>query len=129
MPASASNTVFPRIAIDPASGCSSPAIERSSVVLPQPLGPSRTTNSPGVTSSETPSIARACEPSSRRNTFASPRTETIASRHWDGAAPRRERKAMRPRLEVSAITVTTTRPEITVSTTDSAAISEYEPSV
>ena len=37
----------------PASGCSRPAMERSSVVLPQPLGPSSTTNSPGPTSRET----------------------------------------------------------------------------
>jgi len=32
-------------------------------------------------------------------------------------------------LRVSAITVTTTVPDTTVRTTDSAAISEYEPSV
>src|SRR5215472_9241144 len=33
----------------PESGCSNPAINRSSVVLPHPLGPSRTMNSPSVT--------------------------------------------------------------------------------
>ena len=36
-----SNTARPPISIDPCSGVSSPAIERSIVVLPQPLGPSR----------------------------------------------------------------------------------------
>ena len=33
-------TVRPRIAMVPASGVSNPAIRRSSVVFPQPLGPS-----------------------------------------------------------------------------------------
>src|SRR4051812_27643038 len=38
----------------PASGFSSPARIRSSVVLPEPDGPSRARNSPSATSSETP---------------------------------------------------------------------------
>src|SRR5665647_2615089 len=42
------------IAIAPSCGCSSPAIARSSVVLPLPEGPSRATTWPGVTLSETP---------------------------------------------------------------------------
>src|SRR4051794_9856339 len=41
----------------PASGSRMPAISRSSVVLPQPDGPSRVTNSPRSTDSETPSTA------------------------------------------------------------------------
>src|SRR6185295_7328149 len=44
--------------IAPASGCSKPARSRSSVVLPQPEGPSRVRNSPGRTSSETSRRAR-----------------------------------------------------------------------
>ena len=41
----------------PASGVSKPAITRSSVVLPQPDGPSSAKNSPSLISSETPSTA------------------------------------------------------------------------
>ncbi len=41
----------------PASGASKPAIMRSSVVLPQPEGPSRVKNSPGSIASVTSSIA------------------------------------------------------------------------
>jgi hypothetical protein len=37
--------------ISPASGSSKPAIKRSSVVLPQPDGPKRATNSPRSTHS------------------------------------------------------------------------------
>ena len=39
-------TWFPMRTV-PSSGCSSPAMARSTVVLPQPLGPSRLTNSAG----------------------------------------------------------------------------------
>lgn len=41
----------------PLSGVSKPAMMRSSVVLPQPDGPSRAKNSPCPISSETPSSA------------------------------------------------------------------------
>ena len=41
----------------PAVGCSSPATSRSSVVLPEPLGPTTATNSPGWTSKSSPSSA------------------------------------------------------------------------
>ena len=41
----------------PAVGSSKPPIIRSSVVLPQPLGPSRPKNSPGRMESETSSTA------------------------------------------------------------------------
>src|SRR5918993_520683 len=43
--------------IRPWSGCSNPAMQRRVVVLPQPLGPSRETNSPGATVKETPPTA------------------------------------------------------------------------
>src|SRR5581483_6348032 len=43
--------------MSPSSGCSRPATRRSSVVLPQPLGPSRVKNSPSWTSSEMPPTA------------------------------------------------------------------------
>src|SRR5262245_61106086 len=42
-------TSAPPIAIRPASGRSSPAISRKVVVLPAPVGPRRTTNSPSRT--------------------------------------------------------------------------------
>jgi hypothetical protein len=41
-----SNTL-PSISVRPASGCTSPLMQRSSVDLPAPLGPSTTRNSPG----------------------------------------------------------------------------------
>src|SRR5271169_4424690 len=43
---------------EPESGCSSPATSRKSVVLPAPVGPSRTMNSPSATDSETSASAR-----------------------------------------------------------------------
>src|SRR6266702_5969056 len=50
--------ISPSISTSPVSGFSSPAIRRSVVVLPAPLGPSRTTNSPSFTSSDRSSTAR-----------------------------------------------------------------------
>jgi hypothetical protein len=50
-------TSLPPIRISPASGSSSPATQRSVVVLPQPEGPSRQTNCPLPTCSDTPSTA------------------------------------------------------------------------
>src|SRR5215468_7932634 len=43
--------------ICPSSGSTSPATMRRRVLLPQPDGPSRETNSPGAASSDTPSTA------------------------------------------------------------------------
>ena len=51
--AAASVTSLPPRRTRPAVGAMKPAIMRSVVVLPQPLGPSSTTNSPSRTSSET----------------------------------------------------------------------------
>ena len=55
---------LPSIVIEPEVGCSKPAIMRSVVVLPQPLGPRNDTNSPLSTSRSKPSTAtcRAREP-------------------------------------------------------------------
>ena len=47
-PAPASSTSRPPMSIVPPSGRSSPAISRSVVVLPAPVGPSSTTNSPSA---------------------------------------------------------------------------------
>ena len=45
------------IVIVPELISSSPAIERSAVDFPQPDGPTRTMNSPSLTSSDSPSMA------------------------------------------------------------------------
>src|SRR6476620_8491599 len=57
MPRSGDDTTLPAMLISPDVGCSSPATQRSVVVLPQPEGPSRTTISPAGTPKLTPSIA------------------------------------------------------------------------
>jgi hypothetical protein len=49
MPRSGDETTLPAMLISPEVGCSSPATQRSVVVLPQPEGPSRTTISPAGT--------------------------------------------------------------------------------
>jgi hypothetical protein len=54
---SASKTERSPNAIEPSSAVSNPAMHRSVVVLPQPLGPSRTRNSPGSISRSSSSIA------------------------------------------------------------------------
>src|SRR6266508_4129077 len=56
-PCAGAETSAPPMRISPALGCSSPATQRSVVVLPQPEGPSRTTISPAGTAKLTPSIA------------------------------------------------------------------------
>ena len=48
---------LPPIRMSPSSGSSRPAMQRKVVVLPQPDGPSRQTNWPLLTFSETPSTA------------------------------------------------------------------------
>src|SRR5579864_7089962 len=50
-------TSLPSMTMRPWSGVSNPAISRSSVVLPQPDGPSSANNSPSSTDSDTPSTA------------------------------------------------------------------------
>src|SRR3954471_16412368 len=56
-PRSGAATSSPPIEIMPAVGCSSPAMQRSVVVLPQPDGPSSTTISPAAIRKVTPSTA------------------------------------------------------------------------
>ena len=53
----AGGVLGPRIRTRPESGCSRPAITRSSVDLPLPLGPSRAVSEPSGTSIETSSRA------------------------------------------------------------------------
>src|ERR1700736_3866515 len=57
MPFAGDDTTRPAMLISPPVGCSSPATQRSVVVLPQPDGPSSTTISPAGTAKLTPSMA------------------------------------------------------------------------
>src|ERR1700739_497988 len=57
MPRAGDDTTRPAMLMSPEVGCSSPATQRSVVVLPQPDGPSSTTISPAGTAKLTPSIA------------------------------------------------------------------------
>ncbi len=58
MPRDAENTTTGPTATSPARGRSSPAIERSVVVLPHPLGPSSVKKRPSATSNDTSWVAR-----------------------------------------------------------------------
>src|SRR6267378_392449 len=66
----------------PASGATKPATVRRVVVLPQPEGPRRVKNSPGATSSDTPSSARVAP-----YRFSRPRSATSAARASLSEAP------------------------------------------
>ena len=71
--------------IEPESGFSKPAIMRSTVVFPDPDGPSKVINSPANISSETFSTART-EPNEREI----PRSETITDFGTASTVPRRD---------------------------------------
>src|SRR4051812_5042475 len=62
----------------PASGCSRPAIKRSSVDLPEPEGPRRDVISPEAASNETPDTAAA--PAFGAKFFVTPVTATLTER-------------------------------------------------
>src|SRR6266436_8800929 len=64
IPAADENTTVPCRLISPDFGASRPAIERSVVVLPQPLGPSSVKSLPSGTSNETSWVARTAWPRS-----------------------------------------------------------------
>src|SRR5215468_6015680 len=64
MPAADENTTFPLRLISPDFGTSRPAMERSVVVFPQPLGPSSVKSLPSGTSNETSWVARTAWPRS-----------------------------------------------------------------
>src|SRR6202140_340868 len=81
MPCAGDDTTRPPILMVPAVGCSSPATQRSVVVLPQPEGPSSTTISPAGTPKLTPSIAgRPIENCLRRSL-----TSSVAVMTWQSA--------------------------------------------
>ena len=56
-PSAGAETRRPPIEMRPPVACSSPAMQRRVVVLPQPEGPSRETNSPTAISKDTPPMA------------------------------------------------------------------------
>src|SRR5229473_3082946 len=64
IPAADENTTFPCRLISPDFGTSRPAMERSVVVFPQPLGPSSVKSFPSGTSNETSWVARTASPRS-----------------------------------------------------------------
>src|SRR4029434_298179 len=73
----------------PASGSTSPATMRSTVLLPQPEGPSRERNSPGAASRETSATAttgpNALRSPETRSAGAAPLTAADASRARPGS--------------------------------------------
>src|SRR2546421_8559688 len=77
MPRSDEYTTSPPIEISPARGRSRPAIERSVVVLPQPLGPSSVKSRPWGTSKPTCCAARTGWPCSSRYSVQRPATFSI----------------------------------------------------
>src|ERR1700730_13278799 len=82
IPRSGDETTLPAMLISPDVGCSSPATQRSVVVLPQPEGPSRTTISPAGTAKLTPSIAgRPIENCLRRSVTSSVAVMILRPRH------------------------------------------------
>src|ERR1700737_671546 len=88
MPRAGDDTTRPAILISPDVGCSSPATQRSVVVLPQPEGPSRTTISPAGTAKLTPSIAgRPIENCLRRSVTSSVVVMVLLPRRRSLAVP------------------------------------------
>ena len=85
----------------PASGCSKPAIIRSSVVLPQPDGPSTARSSPG-SMSRFSSRTALTEP----NDFDSPRIRT-----WLMRAPPRARRPSRTAAGEASTSLAPMRPD------------------
>src|SRR3989304_4461047 len=78
VPLAALKTARSLIRISPVNGCSNPAMQRSVVVLPQPLGPSSVNSSPWPTSKDTPRSART-SPLAPANDFSSALTLIIVS--------------------------------------------------
>src|SRR5262245_3452163 len=81
MPRAAEFAKVPAISSSPASGLSRPATQRKVVVLPQPLGPSRTQNSFSVTSRSIPRSA-STRPRRLSNHFLSPRMLIKVKNPW-----------------------------------------------
>src|SRR5215475_2139121 len=97
-------TTWPPMRISPLVGGSSPAIMRSSVVLPQPDGPRRTRNSPSRVTRSTPSTARTSP-----NTLRTARVSTVAMAQVDAMGAAGARRAVRSRNPRRAPFLSTSR--------------------
>ena len=78
----------PRRVIWPASGDSSPAMQRSRVVFPHPDGPSSTMNEPSAMSRLTESSASTCPPSGVWKVFVTSRTLSAGAEASKGSSER-----------------------------------------
>src|SRR5262245_33922524 len=90
---------MPAMEMRPASTCSSPARRRNVVVLPAPVGPSKTTNSPSAMVSDTPETAvtgpkRLLMPCSTTSAMGDPRHEIASQRALGLAVEDDERAAL-----------------------------------
>src|SRR6185369_14165218 len=90
-------TGVPLTATSPAVAGSSPEISESVVDLPQPVGPTTLTNSPGATSKVTSRIAVKEPPPASGNAFVAPASR-IAGVLWVIAAERRTGLGVSARL-------------------------------
>ena len=101
-------TSSPSIRISPSLGCSKPAIIRSVVVLPQPLGPSRVKNSPSrdsrLRSSTATKLAEALgdAAAARRSGVAAISVRSRCSLTWPASPSGPEPGAARHAIEVCA---------------------------
>src|SRR5690606_16082309 len=86
-------TIRPPISISPAETSSSPAIMRNRVDLPQPDGPTKTTNSPSATSRSMPLMIRASlNDFSRFLRLSCDMLRLPARIDWGAAAPKGRRQ-------------------------------------
>ena len=88
-PSAGADISLPSIAMLPRSGVSRPAISLSVVVLPQPLGPRMTMNSPSAISSETSSNGRCCAEALREAADLAFERHRVSCRHPGQASGRR----------------------------------------
>src|SRR5688572_25760977 len=94
----------PPIRMRPSSGVSRPATKRSVVVLPAPVGPSRTTNSPSFTPSDMPCTAetapkRLVTPSRTTSAMAGSCEEIAGERALAAAIEHQERLGLEAQAE------------------------------
>src|SRR3546814_7633187 len=81
-----SSDLAPSISTLPADGFSRPAAALSSVDLPQPVGPTMATNSPGATARSMPATARWLKPTRSWKVMSRPDSRTAGRPAGDGAA-------------------------------------------
>ena len=84
----------------PESSSSKPLMQRSNVVLPQPEGPSRVTNSPALTARETSSSAVTVPPSGAVNRLTASSTSATGEPASGDPASRIPGNGLRPVADV-----------------------------